>query len=202
MTGSANMLVQLPQGGAKRADELLFQLQLEQFDHDEKYHREISRLSMHHRLNHMALHFAKYSGRLSDPQLDPETLKRTVTDSFIIAISCSNILNFKLWEKLGSIPADDLIGLGRRIAVEMDGPPMTHDGLFRWISAASGRMAAGCEKLDHIEDFPFREEICAAVRDLAKGNLVFAAAQDWNLLDLTRLRLANVKQKLILHGHL
>ena len=52
------------------AETILFTLQLEQFEHDEKYHREIARLTTHHRLNHMALHFAKYTGQLADAGAD------------------------------------------------------------------------------------------------------------------------------------
>ena len=37
------------------ADEL-FALQVAQLKHDEYYHREIARLTVHARLNHMALH--------------------------------------------------------------------------------------------------------------------------------------------------
>jgi hypothetical protein len=200
MTGNVNTLVQLPQGGAKRADELLFQLQLEQFDHDEKYHREISRLSMHQRLNHMALHFAKYTGRLSNSAIEPDVLKRTVTDTFVISLSCSNILNFRLWEKLGSISADNLLSLGQKVAENELEPPTTTDGLFRWIANASGQMAAACEKLDHIEDFPFRVTVASAVVRLAMGALIFASAREWDLFYLTRERLAGVKNKSILHG--
>src|SRR5260221_65663 len=36
------------------AGKLMFELQVEQHHHDETYHREIARLPMHHRLNHMA----------------------------------------------------------------------------------------------------------------------------------------------------
>jgi len=200
MTGNASALLHLPQADAERVEDVLFQLQLEQFDHDEKYHREISRLTMHHRLNHMALHFAKYSGRLSDPDLDPEMLERKVTDTFIIALSCSNILNFRLWERLGSLPVDSLPSLGQKMALDMPEPPMTADALFRWTAKASGRMAAACEKLDHVEDFPFRRLIADAITDLAKGVLVFAAGQNWNLLEMARERLGGVKQKSILHG--
>ena len=51
---------------AKHVSEELFQLQLEQFRHDEIYHREISRLTVHQRLNHTALHFSKYAGQIAE----------------------------------------------------------------------------------------------------------------------------------------
>ena len=47
------------------ADEL-FALQIAQLKHDEFYHREIARLTVHARLNHMALHLCKYVGQLAD----------------------------------------------------------------------------------------------------------------------------------------
>jgi hypothetical protein len=40
-------------------------LQREQFAHDERFHREIVRLSTETRLKHMALHFCKYTGQFA-----------------------------------------------------------------------------------------------------------------------------------------
>jgi len=48
----------------KNVFEEIFELQLEQLRHDEKYHKEICSLSVKNRINHMVLHFAKYSGRI------------------------------------------------------------------------------------------------------------------------------------------
>lgn len=201
MTGGASPLVRLPQCGAKTAKEILFQLQLEQFDHDEKYHREISRLSTHHRLNHMALHFAKYAGYLSDPDLDLVTLRRVVTDIFIIALSSLNVLNLRLSDKIDLVPAQNLGELGQKIAIKFADPPMTADALFRYMAGLSGQTAAACEKLDHIENYPFRESIANTVIEIAKGVLVFSSGRDWELSDMTRERLASVKQNSIFHGH-
>jgi hypothetical protein len=53
----------------------LRQLQVEQFSHDETYHREIARLPVQQRLTHMTLHFAKYVGRLlADDSDDSRTI--------------------------------------------------------------------------------------------------------------------------------
>src|SRR4051812_28952796 len=76
----------------------LDELQFQQFEHDETYHREITRLRTQDRLRHMTLHFAKYSGNLVDALArgDEAEVQRVVTDVFIIGVSTSNVLNFKL----------------------------------------------------------------------------------------------------------
>src|SRR6516225_9232705 len=74
-------------------------LQQEQFQHDERFHREITRLSLAARVKHMALHFCKYTGQLATVLQDPENAalrSRTITDSFIISLCSANALNFSL----------------------------------------------------------------------------------------------------------
>src|SRR5438128_2686877 len=79
------------------ADEL-FALQVAQLKHDEFYHREIARLTVHARLNHMALHFAKYVGHLASAieANDQRLIRRTITDAFVITLSSANTLNLSL----------------------------------------------------------------------------------------------------------
>src|SRR5437870_3927471 len=89
-----------PTGGAAAA---LSALQLEQFRHDETYHREITRLTVHQRLNHMALHFAKYVGLIASEahqNSDEQRLNRAIIDGFIIGLSTANVLNLKLSDHL------------------------------------------------------------------------------------------------------
>jgi hypothetical protein len=64
-------------------------LQRAQFDHDERFHREITRLSIEARLKHMALHFCKYTGRFAAVVHSPEDSSlrsKTITDTFIISL--------------------------------------------------------------------------------------------------------------------
>jgi hypothetical protein len=79
-------------------------LQREQFEHDERFHREIVRLNIHARLNHMALHFCKYTGQFATVRAsgDPELRMKTITDSFIISLCSANALNFNLKNSAGS----------------------------------------------------------------------------------------------------
>lgn len=168
---------------------LLDQLQVEQFEHDETYHREIARLRTQDRLRHMTLHFAKYSGNLAEAQArgDEAEIQRVVTDVFIIGISTANVLNFRL----GAAVAEAEAEVGRAEG----GPPFAAQLAIR-----AGRMAAACEKLDHLEDYPFRPVLREGTVELVRAAILFAEAQGWNLRHLVQLRLKPVKEKFIHHG--
>ena len=159
-------------------------VQFAQFEHDEKYHREISRLPVQDRLRHMALHFAKYAGRLQEGPTGPD-FKRIATDTLIIAISCANILNIDLSKKVprlggGGSPA----AFAKRLAI------------------SAGRMAAACERLDHLEDFPFRLALAEEVLIILAASLDLFADEGWQLVREMKERLAPIKSKSIFHGQL
>lgn len=164
-------------------------LQLEQFQHDELYHREISRLPTQVKLKHMALHFAKYAGNLMESRGDPDALKRIVTDVFVIATSTANTLNVRL--------ADELV-IGADEAFNTDSIAAMSAALI--INA--GRMAAACEKLDHLEDYPFRPVIKAAAIELLQASLNVCRKEVWVIQDLVATRLQPIKEKSIFYGKL
>jgi hypothetical protein len=171
--------------------ELLDRIQLEQFRHDELYHREISRLPTQVRLKHMALHFAKYAGNLAESgRDDPAVFKRIVTDVFIIATSTANALNARLADELPNSPGDS----------SFDVDPLT--AMSKALTVNAGRMAAACEKLDHLEDFPFRPVIKGAAVDLLKASLEVCRTQSWVIHDLVAARLQPIKEKSIFYGKL
>src|SRR5262249_6447012 len=89
-------------GSAKHA---LFELQVEQHRHDETYHREIARLTLHQRLNHTALHLAKCAGKVAAAD-NVESMTPVYVDTFIIALSTASILNIELWFLLGHADHD------------------------------------------------------------------------------------------------
>lgn len=163
----------------------LDRLQWEQFRHDETYHREIARLTVQDRLKHMALHFAKYSGALFANMGDQSREERLVTDIFIIAMSSANILNVRLSERLREIRQ-----------------PNAESPFSQTITMLSGRMAAACEKLDHLEPYPFREEITRSVVELAAEALAFCDRRGWSLEEMVHGRLQPVKEKSIFYGKL
>lgn len=162
----------------------LDRLQWQQFEHDEKYHREIARLTVQDRLKHMALHFAKYAGNLADTP-ESHTVKRVVVDIVAIAISSANILNLRLSDQHNALRE-----------------PRETSSFATAITIAAGRMAAACEKMDHLEAFPFRERISEAVLELLSEALSYAEAQNWEVEEMVSARLQLVKEKSIFYGKL
>lgn len=159
-------------------------IQFAQFEHDEKYHREISRLSVQDRLRHMALHFAKYAGRLQDDPAD-QVVRQTAVDTLIIAISCANILNRRVSE-ISNLGTDDV----------------EFDAFAKTLSVAAGKMAAACERIDHLEDFPFRVAIREQVDVILSAAFAFVSHLQLNPVLEMETRLAGVKSKSIFHGRL
>lgn len=180
-----NMLAAVSAGAEHCAldADTLNELQWEQHQHDEQYHPGIARLTLHERWKHMALHFAKYAGNLIGAVEDSDRLQRIVVDTFIIALSTSNTLNIR---------ASDLM---RRSDLAVG----TGGEFFGALVVNAGRMAAACEKLDHIEAVDFRGEVTAATANLIAATVTVAAAKRWPLDRLVRARLGAVKQKWIHH---
>ena len=129
----------------------------------------------------MALHFAKYSGGLADGPGEDE-LRRLVTDVFVIALSSANILNIKLADR-----HNELSGL------------RDEKDFAKAVVISSGRMAAACEKMDHLEAFPFREKISQEVIELLGAAIAFAGLQGWDLPQMVADRLRPVKEKSIFY---
>jgi hypothetical protein len=136
----------------------------------------------------MTLHFAKYSGNLAEAQArgDDSEIQRVVTDVFIIGMSTANALNFKLGPALAEAGTD----------ADADLP------FAAVLAVRAGRMAAACEKLDHLEDFPFRPVLREGTIALVRASIGFAEGQGWDLRQLVRLRLKPVKEKFIHHDRI
>jgi hypothetical protein len=160
-------------------------VQFAQFEHDEKYHREIARLPVQDRLRHMALHFAKYAGRLQDDPTDPQ-FKKVAIDVLIIAISSANILNIDL----SATP------------LEQAHRDATKAMFAKRVAVAAGRMAGASERLDHLEDFPFRTAMADEVIAILSASLDLFEAEGWNAIGEMKERLAPIKAKSIFHGKL
>lgn len=189
--------------GSSSAQKVLFELQVEQHHHDETYHREIARLSLHQRLNHMALHFAKYTGKIASTQ-DSAMLFSVFVDVAIISLSTANALNVNMYDLLEEDDRDfpGLLAFGRSLATsvqcELDQP----FELVRATAIASGRMAAACEKIDHLEEISFREEIRWSLAQLCKFSIAFISSHGNDPAQVIRTRLAEVKKRLKLHGRI
>jgi hypothetical protein len=185
------------------AKDVLFDLQVEQHSHDEMYHREIARLSLHQRLNHMALHFAKYTGKIA-AAADTAGALPVYVDVLIIALSTANIINIALWDiiKSGDQDYPSLQAVGRMLASEMAREMNEHAALVSATAIASGRMAAACEKIDHLEEINFRAEMRHSLASLCRLSLAVIAGHGFDPVNAVRERLNGVKQRLKLHGRI
>lgn len=161
--------------------ETLDAMQREQLYHDETYHREISRLSVKGRVTHMTLHFAKYAGYLEEDQGN-DKFRRTVTDLFVIGMSVLNGFNVRAYTSLESL-----------------GPLnyTSKDELKRTVTIMTGRMAAACERLDHLEDFPYRRILQDAAISITAAALATACHYGWSMPSLVYERLQPIKEKSI-----
>lgn len=181
------------------AKDELFELQIEQNAHDEKYHREIARLALHHRLNHMALHFAKYTGKIASPESDLMVC-RTFVDTLIIALSTANTLNTTVGDLFDGLEGVTLREFSQNVEKAMT---LKHRGrleLTNLMAIPTGRIAAACEKIDHLEEIAFRSEIKAGLADLLRLSLAFLVGKDLDPASEIRRRLQEVKARSIFHG--
>jgi hypothetical protein len=185
------------------AQKVLFELQVEQHHHDEVYHREIARLSLHHRLNHMALHFAKYAGKVAASSSIAETIP-VMVDTLIIALSTANTLNINLWDHVqtGDVNYPGLVPFGRTLALTISDDISSVPSLTRSLAISAGRIAAACEKIDHLEEISFRGEMRSGVVTLSKIALALLVMQSIDPALAVRERLNGVKQRLKLHGRI
>jgi hypothetical protein len=158
----------------------LQQLQAAQWHHDETYHREIARLPVQRRLTHMTLHFAKYCGRFAADEVNE---LQTVADVFAITLSSANIL-----------------GLTLATIINSEDRPMERADFFRALMMATGQMSAACEKLDHLEDFPYRKVLRENVCGIAKATMGYCETKSWDLKSIVATRLAAVRSKAFLPG--
>lgn len=189
------------------AAEELFDLQVEQFRHDEFYHREIARLTTHQRLNHMALHFAKYVGVFAQQPAAPSDERkfaRAVVDGFIIGLSTANILNLRLFNTIDSQQTEftSLSAFAKHIAHSQGLERLDATWLLKKMAIPVGEMAKACESIDHLEAFPFREEITKTLVEIVKCLLATMALMKIDPASAVRARLKDVKARYIFHGHL
>jgi hypothetical protein len=122
--------------------EELAALLLRQREHDADYHRDIQGLALAPRIQHLALHFAKYVGRLArlsdTPSTDAKVL-RTLTDGLIVCWSACNALGIRSHELVGK-PGISQASAARASDVALD------------LAVPVGQIAKVCEAFDHLED--------------------------------------------------
>lgn len=144
----------------------LLDLQQRQQEHDRDHHRDIYTLPYPERMNHYVLHFSKYVGRLSRDYAEEEQLeaqlKKTLADSFIVALAAANTLNLNLQnelEEMFGLEETELNGWAAQLnsSDETMGLEELQDWWFERMATPTGRMANALESLDHMEPVNVRE---------------------------------------------
>ncbi len=193
---------------SKSVDVQLFEMQLEQLKHDEKYHKEICSLSVQNRINHMSLHFAKYTGQISEMVFSGEniekndSLKRTITDTFVIVTILANVLNKKLSDGIENIELKEVNSL-KELGLKLTKTENIKQEGISWflnsIAVANGKIAKACEKLDHMEAYPFREEIFKGMTQIFKATLIVSSQLSYDLPMVVRKRLIDIEERSVFY---
>lgn len=182
--------------------DILYKLQIEQLEHDESFHKEITRLNIHKRLNHMVLHFAKYSGKICDYVLnnhDDIAFKKIIIDSFIISVSCANILNLRISDQLpvNAIEQKSLFEISNEIVNLLKIDKQDDLWLVKIYPVIVGELAKAIESVDHLEPFTYREAMNSGVIKICMLMLVAAEKLNVDLTMEVPVRLSEVKKKSI-----
>lgn len=126
-------------------------LQRAQYRHDQVAHQDIAGLPVPQRVTHFTLHFSKYVGGIAKAlrENDQSSLRRLITDSFVIALAAANAMNVDLQRRMEEgMLAHEIRGL----ETENDRASL----LLRYAEVV-GTMSKASEALDHMEDFPSRK---------------------------------------------
>jgi hypothetical protein len=191
---SESILSRLADGGKPT----MLSLQREQFEHDERFHREIARLDMMARLRHMALHYCKYTGQLAMvcETGDEDLRRKTITDTFIITLCSANTLNLNLSAHLDCSDTYTLRDLAAYITHARCSQATIDDHwIFHHHAIYSAKIARACEKIDHLEDYNYRGELQEAVVRLCETALVAATTYNIDLVDSVARRRREVRNR-------
>jgi hypothetical protein len=185
--------------------EQLLALQWAQLKHDEAYHKDVAILPLAQRIRHMALHYAKYTGRLFEAADtgDRVCLLRTLTDAFVITLASANTLNQDLGRELGDVAAGcaSLVDLGAQLVTSLPRDDADPLWVVRAFARYNGQLAKVCEAWDHLESVPFRDTMKSCNLALLKAVLAEASARGLNLTDAFRSRIREVETRSIFDRH-
>jgi hypothetical protein len=183
----------------------LLKLQFIQLDHDKCFHPDILSLPVQRRICHMALHFAKYAGKLTlaKQNHDRELLLATLVDAFIICLTVGNMFNKQISDLdcLKDVPDEpDVNNFARKLIVS---EKISKDDVFTYaaemLTIEAGKIAKAVESLDHLEDYPYKKAILDGLNRIVQIVLVSFSFADIDLFKSTCARLETVEKKSIFY---
>ncbi|HSU72335.1 MAG TPA: hypothetical protein VLJ21_00620 [Candidatus Binatia bacterium] len=171
----------------------LYRMQTRQREHDVRFHPDIYGGEVNHRVAHYCYHYAKYLGRIAallkqqpDELAWRETLKKILTDAFIITLAASDALNIEFEE-----PKE------RMVQEQFPLRKATEDLLYDFAIAQS-IIAKALDSHDHMESYAIGDELRKGTREVMRVLLVTADRVGLNLESTTFLRWKEVEAKRIL----
>ena len=189
------------------ATQQLQALQFKQLEHDQLFHPDILCLPVQRRACHMALHFAKYAGKLTiaKQEQNRELLLETLNDVFIICLSTSNMFNKNIseFEGLNKINSNLSINdIGQKLTATDN---ISKEDVFTFstemITIEAGKMAKAIESLDHLENFPYREELLSSLAVIVETVLISLSFMNVDIIDTVLSRLDFVERKSIFYSY-
>jgi len=151
----------------------LFEFQKKQVEHDQQYHRDIFFLNYQDRFKHMVMHYGKHSGRLANLLKTKSSvekiqfeIQRTLVDCFIIVLSCADLLQLNLEDKLKEkLGIDDDLSLNELTHAVKESSPTLYEllssgnetnqvlNMMLEYTAITGELLKVGEDLDHMVGF-------------------------------------------------
>lgn len=171
-------------------------LQWTQLKHDESYHKDIVLLPIAQRVQHMVLHYAKYTGYflISVEAQDDQRFRKTLIDSFIIALATANALNQDLSREFaGASDADTLSEMGAVCAKSLRRPATDNLWLVHQFAHHNSQLAKACEGWDHLEPLPYRDMMKTANVSILRAVLAEASQREIDLSIAYETRIREVE---------
>ncbi|QND64709.1 hypothetical protein HB777_13000 [Mesorhizobium loti] len=173
--------------------DFVYELQLEQLRHDERFHKDVVILPLAERVKHMALHNAKYVAYFFEAA-DADRFAAVLTDAFIITLATANTIN----QDLGKAVAEEwasISGLGE-VPIRL---PEGQSTFIRSFAISTGLLAKACESWDHLEMAPFNTMMRESNLALFRLVVGYAAGLKLDLVERYRNRLRFIERRSIFH---
>ncbi|MGR9418239.1 hypothetical protein [Rhizobium leguminosarum] len=173
--------------------DFIYDLQLEQLRHDERFHKDVVILSLADRVKHMALHNAKYVAYFFEAN-EGERFAAVLTDAFIITLATANTLN----QDLGKAVAEEWATISSFAEVPLP-QPEGQQAFIKAYAIAAGSLAKACESWDHLEMAPFNTMMRESNLSLFKLVVGYSGALKLDIVESYRARLRFIERRSMFH---
>lgn len=179
-------------------------LQWDQLKHDEVYHKDITILPISQRIQHMALHNAKYTSYFFNAVDNGDSMKmeKALIDAFVITLASANTLRQDIGSDLSTLYTDllnvnSLYDLGRYLAQSFQYDAQDTFFFLRLFIQYNGDLAKACESLDHLEEMSFQKHMSQANLGLFKAVVMETTNRDIDIVKQYYNRIDQIESRSI-----